>query len=66
MKILYSLPATGSGHITRCNELLNDFKKIGDVDIFIGGQNSFLLNKLPFKPKYTSKGLSIEVRKIKR
>ena len=59
MKILYSLPATGSGHITRCNELLNDLKKIGDVDIFIGGQNSFLLNKLPFKPKYTSKGLSL-------
>ena len=33
MKILYSLPATGSGHITRCNELLNDLKKRFDISI---------------------------------
>ena len=59
MRILYSLPATGSGHITRCNELLNDLKKIGKVDIFLSGQNSFLLKKLPFKPKILSKGLSL-------
>ena len=45
MRILYSLPATGSGHITRCNELLNDLKKIGKVDIFLSGQNSFLFKK---------------------
>lgn len=57
MKILYSVQATGNGHISRAMELLPYFKKYGDVDIFLSGENSSL--ELDAPVKYRSKGLSL-------
>ena len=57
MKILYSVQATGNGHISRAMELLPYFQKYGDVDIFLSGENSSLALDAPIK--YRSKGLSL-------
>ena len=57
MKILYSIQATGNGHIARANELLSYFSRHGDVDVFLSGSNSSLPTTLPVK--YRSKGLSL-------
>ncbi|HET9278066.1 MAG TPA: glycosyltransferase family protein, partial [Flavitalea sp.] len=57
MKILYSVQATGNGHISRAMELLPYLEKYGDVDIFLSGQNSCLPLDAPIK--YRSKGLSL-------
>jgi len=57
MKILYSVQATGNGHISRAMELLPYLKEYGEVDIFLSGANSSLDLDVPIK--YRSKGLSL-------
>jgi uncharacterized protein (TIGR00661 family) len=57
MKILYSVQATGNGHIARAAELLPFLSRYGKVDIFLSGSNSSLDTNLPVK--FTSKGLSL-------
>lgn len=57
MKILYSVQATGNGHISRAQELLPYLKQYGETDIFLSGANSSLELKYPVK--YRSKGLSL-------
>ena len=57
MKILYSVQATGNGHISRAMELLPYFKEYGEVDIFLSGANSSLDFNSPIK--YRSKGVSL-------
>jgi len=57
MKILYSVQATGNGHISRAMEILPYLQQYGDVDIFLSGANSSLILNAPIK--YRSKGLSL-------
>jgi len=57
MKILYSVQATGNGHISRAMELLPYLNEYGEVDIFLSGANSSL--DFNFPVKYRSKGLSL-------
>lgn len=57
MKILYSVQATGNGHIARAAELIPVFQQYGNVDVFLSGSNSSLHLDLPVK--YRSKGLSL-------
>jgi len=57
MKILYSVQATGNGHISRAMELLPYLQQYGEVDIFLSGDNSNLAMDAPVK--YRSKGLSL-------
>jgi uncharacterized protein (TIGR00661 family) len=57
MRILYSVQATGNGHISRAMELLPYLEKHGSVDLFLSGENSSLLLNAPIK--YRSKGLSL-------
>ena len=57
MKILYSIQATGNGHISRAMEILPYLEQYGQVDIFLSGANSTLSLDLPIK--YRSKGLCI-------
>lgn len=57
MKILYSVQATGNGHISRAMELLPNLHQYGEVDIFLSGANSNLDFSFPIK--YRSKGLSL-------
>lgn len=57
MKILYSVQATGNGHISRAMELMPYLQQYGEVDVFLSGSNSHLQPKLPVK--YRSKGLSL-------
>lgn len=57
MKILYSIQATGNGHISRAMELLPYLQKFGTVDIFLSGANSTL--PLEAEIKYRSQGLSL-------
>ena len=56
MKILYSVQATGNGHIARAIELMPYLKTYGEVDVLLSGSNSNLQFELPVK--YRSKGLS--------
>lgn len=57
MRILYSVQATGNGHISRAMELLPYLKQYGEIDIFLSGANSTLALDAPIK--YRSKGLSL-------
>ncbi len=57
MKILYSVQATGNGHISRAMELLPYLQHYGKVDIFLSGDNSNLALDAPIK--YRSRGLSL-------
>lgn len=57
MKILYSVQATGNGHISRAMELLPHLQQYGDVDIFLSGANSTLQLDAPIK--YRNAGLSL-------
>lgn len=57
MKILYSVQATGNGHISRAMELLPYLNQYGETDIFLSGANSSLA--LSYPVKYRSKGLSL-------
>lgn len=57
MRILYSVQATGNGHISRAMELLPHLRQYGEVDIFLSGSNSNLPLDAPVR--YRSKGLSL-------
>jgi len=57
MKILYSVQATGNGHIARAGEILPYLQQYGNVDVFLSGSNSHLPVDLPVK--YRSKGVSL-------
>ena len=57
MNILYSVQATGNGHISRAMELIPYLENYGRVDVFLSGANSTLPLDLPVK--YRSKGLCI-------
>lgn len=57
MKILYALPATGNGHISRAIELFPVLQKYGEVDFLVSGCNAQL--SVPFPVKYKSKGISL-------
>ena len=57
MKILYSIQATGNGHIARANEVIPYFQKYGQVDVFLSGSNSSLISQIPVT--YRSKGVSL-------
>jgi len=57
MKILYSVQATGNGHISRAMELIPYLENYGEVDVFLSGANSTLELSMPIK--YRSKGLSL-------
>ncbi|MGZ5253231.1 MAG: glycosyltransferase family protein [Flavitalea sp.] len=57
MKILYSIQATGNGHISRAMELIPYLEQFGKVDLFLSGSNSTLELKYPVK--FRSRGLSL-------
>ncbi len=57
MNILYSIQATGNGHIARAAELMPYLSRYGKVDIFLSGSNCSLDTDLPVK--FRSKGLSL-------
>ncbi|MBI2283997.1 MAG: glycosyl transferase [Bacteroidetes bacterium] len=57
MKILYSVQATGNGHISRAMELMPYLRQYGTVDVFLSGSNSHLQPNLPVK--YRSNGVSL-------
>ena len=57
MNILYSIQATGNGHISRAMELLPHLQNYGSVDLFLSGSNSNLPLNAPVK--YRSRGLSL-------
>jgi uncharacterized protein (TIGR00661 family) len=57
MKILYSVQATGNGHISRAMDILPYLERYGEVDIFLSGANHSLQLDLPVK--YRSKGLCL-------
>jgi uncharacterized protein (TIGR00661 family) len=57
MKILYSVQATGNGHISRAMELLPHLEQYGEVDIFLSGANSTLQLDAPIK--FRNAGLSL-------
>lgn len=55
--MLYSVQATGNGHISRAAQLIPIFEKYGEVDVFLSGSNSSL--KIPLPVKFRSKGVSL-------
>ncbi|HWB27896.1 MAG TPA: glycosyltransferase family protein [Chitinophagaceae bacterium] len=57
MRILYSIQATGNGHIARAGEIMPYLQQYGDVDVFLSGSNSNLAFDLPVK--YRSRGVSL-------
>jgi len=57
MKILYSIQATGNGHISRATQLMPYLRRYGNVDVFLSGANSQLATGFPVK--YRSNGLSL-------
>lgn len=57
MKILYSIQATGNGHISRGIQLIPFLRQHGTVDIFLSGSNASL--DIPFHVSYRSKGISL-------
>lgn len=57
MKILYSVQATGNGHISRAHQLYPYLTKLGQVDILLSGSNSTLKMDIPVK--YRIPGISI-------
>ena len=56
MKVLYAIQGTGNGHVSRAIELIPYFKEQAEVDVLISGIQSDL--SLPFKVKYSYKGMS--------
>lgn len=57
MKILYSIQATGNGHISRAIQLVPELLKHHSVDVLLSGQNSHL--KFPFPVRYRLDGISL-------
>ncbi|MBC7884169.1 MAG: glycosyl transferase [Saprospiraceae bacterium] len=57
MNILYSVQATGNGHISRAHQLYPHLCALGNVDIMLSGSNATLQMDIPVK--YRSRGLSL-------
>jgi uncharacterized protein (TIGR00661 family) len=57
MKILYSVQATGNGHISRAHQLYPYLTQYGQVDVLLSGTNASLSMELPVK--YRCKGMSL-------
>lgn len=57
MNILYSVQATGNGHLSRAIQLYPFLKEYGNVDFFISGSNVSLKTELPIIGR--SKGISL-------
>jgi uncharacterized protein (TIGR00661 family) len=57
MKILYSVQATGNGHISRARDVVPILEQFGKVDVFLSGSNAHL--DPGFKVAFKSKGLSL-------
>ncbi|MBP6236684.1 MAG: hypothetical protein KA270_06885 [Saprospiraceae bacterium] len=57
MKILYSVQATGNGHISRAHQLYPYLCEMGEVDIMLSGSNATLAMDIPVT--YRSKGMSL-------
>lgn len=57
LKILYSVQATGNGHISRASEVYQYLTKYGTVDILLSGSNCNLSVDLPVKYRLT--GISL-------
>jgi uncharacterized protein (TIGR00661 family) len=57
MKILYSVQATGNGHISRAHQLYPYLTQYGTVDVLLSGTNASLAMDIPVK--YRCKGLSL-------
>ncbi|MEO5583797.1 MAG: glycosyltransferase family protein, partial [Saprospiraceae bacterium] len=57
MKILYSIQATGNGHISRGLQLIPYLQQHGQVDIFLSGSNASL--DIPLNVIYRSRGISL-------
>ncbi len=64
MKILYSVQATGNGHISRAEEVIPELGNYGEVDVLLSGSNSTLTPS--FDVKYRTKGLSLFYKKCGR
>lgn len=62
MKILYSIQATGNGHISRAIEILPYLRQYGEVDVFLSGANCAL--SMPGGTMYRSRGLSFFYNKF--
>ena len=56
MKVLYSIQATGNGHISRALEIIPILRRKVDLDVLISGTQGDL--KLPFDVKYSLSGFS--------
>jgi UDP-N-acetylglucosamine:LPS N-acetylglucosamine transferase len=50
MRILYGIPGTGNGHITRAIEIIPQLHQQGIVDVLVSGYQSEI--PLPFPVKY--------------
>lgn len=57
MKILYSIQATGNGHISRAHQIIPYLEKFGKVDVFLSGSNKSL--DCDFPVKFKSDGFSL-------
>ena len=57
MKILYSVQATGNGHISRAHQLYPYLCELGSVDILLSGSNATLQMDIPVK--YNARGISL-------
>ena len=57
MKILYSVQATGNGHISRAHQLYPYLCEMGYVDIMLSGSNATLPMDIPVT--FRSKGMSL-------
>ncbi len=57
MKILYSIQATGNGHVSRAAEIAPYLEKYGEVDYLLSGTNCSL--RPDFKVTYRFNGLSL-------
>lgn len=55
-KILYAIQGTGNGHVARAREVIPILRRFGELDIFLGGDQSEV--DLPQPVKYHSKGLT--------
>ena len=56
MKILYALQGTGNGHAARAREIIPLLEKLGDVDVFLAGDQSQVT--VPGKRSKRSKGFT--------
>lgn len=52
IKILYSVQATGNGHISRASEVFSHLEKYGTVDVLLSGSNCNLPVNIPVKFRY--------------